>query len=127
MRNETEERFARLLDEWGFVGYEREYRFSPARRWRFDFAWPRLRLAVELHGGMYRYLPSHASAKRNIQTMEKLNEAQLHGWMVLQVPTHHLSGKTKLHGVQAMLVRAAEMLSSSDRCETRRGQHCVCR
>lgn len=116
MPSHAEDWFARLLDEWGFVGYEREYRFSPTRKWRFDFAWPRLKLAVELHGGMYRYLPSHASAKRNIQTMEKLNEAQLHGWLVLQVPTHHLDGKGRLRDVQTMLVRAAEVASAGRTC-----------
>lgn len=31
--------------------HEREYVFHRARRWRFDFAWPWLKVAVEVDGG----------------------------------------------------------------------------
>src|SRR5690606_39740371 len=31
----------------------REYRFHPERRWRFDFAWPDLRVAAEVEGGIH--------------------------------------------------------------------------
>ncbi len=30
--------------------YHREYRFDPTRKWRFDFAWPEEKVAVELEG-----------------------------------------------------------------------------
>jgi len=30
---------------------EREYRFHPRRKWRFDAAWPDAKLAVEVEGG----------------------------------------------------------------------------
>lgn len=30
---------------------EQQYRFDPSRRWRIDFAWPAVMLAVELDGG----------------------------------------------------------------------------
>ena len=32
---------------------EREYRFAPPRRWRFDFAWPAAMLALEVEGGVW--------------------------------------------------------------------------
>ena len=34
---------------------EREYKFHPSRRWRFDFAWPALylRIAVEVEGAIF--------------------------------------------------------------------------
>ena len=28
----------------------REFQFHPTRKWRFDFAWPQIRLAVEIEG-----------------------------------------------------------------------------
>ena len=31
----------------------REHRFDDVRRWRFDFAWPALRVAVECQGGTF--------------------------------------------------------------------------
>ena len=35
-----EEQLAYFLASAGIKGFEREYRFAPPRRWRFDFAWP---------------------------------------------------------------------------------------
>ena len=32
---------------------EREYRFHPIRRWRFDFAWPDQLIAVEVDGNAW--------------------------------------------------------------------------
>jgi hypothetical protein len=31
----------------------REHRFAPPRRWRFDYAWPAHRLALEIEGGTW--------------------------------------------------------------------------
>ena len=38
----------------GVAGWEREFRFAPPRRWRLDFAWPAVRVAVEIEGGIWR-------------------------------------------------------------------------
>ena len=32
---------------------ELEYRFHPFRKWRFDFAWPEQKVAVEMEGGVF--------------------------------------------------------------------------
>ncbi len=61
---------------------EREYRFAPPRRFRFDFAWPEEMVALEVDGG--RWLPGggrHASDG----DYEKLNIAATLGWRVLRV------------------------------------------
>lgn len=34
-------------------GAEQEYHFDDVRGWRFDFAWPALRIAAEVDGGNY--------------------------------------------------------------------------
>lgn len=103
--SKAEELFAELLRSWGCDGFVREYQFHPSRRWRFDFAWPHIKLAVELHGGVYGYHPSHTSAKRLHAEYEKLNEAQINGWTVLQIPTIMLS-PSRHHDVQALIIRA---------------------
>jgi very-short-patch-repair endonuclease len=41
------------LTELGLVPFEAEYRFHPTRRWRFDWAVPHLKLAVEQEGGIW--------------------------------------------------------------------------
>jgi very-short-patch-repair endonuclease len=59
---------------------ERQYRFVRERRFRFDFAWPAEKLAVEVQGGYY------ANGRHNrdpIGDAKKSNLAGLHGWTVL--------------------------------------------
>lgn len=60
-----------------------EYRFDPKRRWRFDYAWPDQRVAVEVNGGVWSK-GRHVRGTGYIRDMEKLNEAQVAGWIVLQ-------------------------------------------
>lgn len=59
-----------------------EYRFDPDRRWRFDFAWPEQRLAVELDGGIWMQ-GRHTRGRGHINDALKRNAAQLAGWRVL--------------------------------------------
>ena len=62
----------------------REYRFHPERRWRFDFAWPSIKLAVEIQGmGMGGRAGGHQTAKGMQNDCDKNNEAIRLGWRVL--------------------------------------------
>jgi very-short-patch-repair endonuclease len=61
-----------------------EYRFHPARRWRFDLAWPAHKVAVEIDGGTFSG-GRHVSGVGHARDSEKANEAQLLGWVVLRV------------------------------------------
>ncbi|HEY7313861.1 MAG TPA: hypothetical protein VH643_31215 [Gemmataceae bacterium] len=45
--------FASVLQAAGLPPPNREHRFAPPRRWRFDLAWPSLRLALEIEGGTW--------------------------------------------------------------------------
>lgn len=64
--------------------FEREVRFHPVRRWRFDFAFPDRRLAVEVEGGIYGH-GRHQRVGGFTADCEKYNEAALLGWVVLRV------------------------------------------
>lgn len=68
---------------------EREYRFHPTRKWRFDFAWPSRKLAVEVQGGIW-IGGKHSRGAGIEKDAEKLNEAQLLGWVVLLVTPAHI-------------------------------------
>ena len=64
---------------------EREYRFHPKRKWRFDFAWPEIKAAVEVEGGIW-ITGRHNRGQGFIDDCEKYNEAALLGWTVLRFP-----------------------------------------
>ncbi len=59
-----------------------EYRFAPPRRWRFDFAWPDWRLAIEVDGGAW-VQGRHTRGGGFRKDMEKNNAAMLLHWRVL--------------------------------------------
>lgn len=60
-----------------------EFQFHPARRWRFDFAWPAHCLAVELEGGTYSG-GRHTRGAGYTADCEKYNAAVAQGWRVLR-------------------------------------------
>lgn len=60
----------------------REFRFHPTRRWRFDLAWPQALVALEIHGGEF-IQGKHNRGLGMAKDFEKLNTAQLDGWLVL--------------------------------------------
>ncbi len=62
---------------------EREFLFHKRRKWRFDFAWPDLLIAVEVEGGVFSG-GRHVRGQGYESDCEKYNEAQLLGWMVLR-------------------------------------------
>ncbi len=72
--------FALILEEDGLLGFEREYRFSPPRKWRFDFANVTERLAIEVDGGQWKA----GGGRHNTDAdREKGNRAVCLGWRVL--------------------------------------------
>lgn len=62
---------------------EREYRFHQTRRWRFDFAWPELKVAVETEGGTW-VNGRHNRGSGFEKDCEKYNNAAALGWHVFR-------------------------------------------
>lgn len=62
---------------------EQQYRFDDSRRWRFDFAWPSCKVAVEVNGGEWSE-GRHSRGAGMAGDYEKLNAATIAGWRVLQ-------------------------------------------
>lgn len=62
-----------------------EYQFALgiSRNWRFDFAWLRQRVALEVEGGAW-VQGRHTRGLGFAKDIEKYNEAQILGWIVLR-------------------------------------------
>jgi hypothetical protein len=69
---------------FGIPPFVAEHRFHPTRRWRFDYAWPALRVALEIDGGSGGY-GRHSRPGGMRADHEKLNTAAAMGWRVLRV------------------------------------------
>lgn len=63
---------------------DREVRFAPPRRWRFDLAYPSKRVAIEVEGGTW-VNGRHSRGAGMRKDAEKYNAAQLAGWRVYRV------------------------------------------
>ena len=61
----------------------REYRFFQGRRWRFDFAWTKERVAVEIEGGIW-IQGRHNRGASFEKDAEKYNQAVLSGWKLFR-------------------------------------------
>jgi hypothetical protein len=73
-----------ILHAAGLPPPEREHRFALPRRWRFDYAWPAHRLALEVEGGVWTG-GRHVRGRGYEADCEKYSEAALRGWRVLRV------------------------------------------
>lgn len=77
--------------------------FHPDRKWRFDFAIPAHKIAIEYEGGIFRQYEggqgAHGSAEAFTRDMDKYNEATILGWRVLRI------GATNYKNIIALLNR----------------------
>ena len=91
-----EDQFSDQITQAGLPAPEREYRFHPSRRWRFDFAWPSWKLAVEVDGGTYARgrASGHTSITGMARDREKDAEAAILGWTTLRVDSKHVADGT---------------------------------
>ena len=67
-----------------FPGMEQEYKFMPKRRWRFDLAWPKHKIACEIEGGIWTN-GRHTRGKGYEADCEKYSTAAINGWTVIRV------------------------------------------
>lgn len=68
---------------------QEQHKFHPDRKWRFDFSWPSLRLALEIQGGSWRS-GRHNTATGQAGDYDKGNAAIILGWSVLHFNTIHM-------------------------------------
>lgn len=88
---------------------EREYRFDAKRRWRFDLSWrrphhhlPLGNVAVEIHGAIYTQ-GRHVRGQGFEADREKVNEAQLQGWVVIECTEAQIESGQALSWIERAL------------------------
>jgi hypothetical protein len=70
-----------------------EYRFAPPRRWRFDWAWPDQRVALEVQGGIF-VAGRHSRGAGLLKEHEKMNAAAALGWRLLYTTPRQVADGT---------------------------------
>jgi len=73
------------------IGVEvvKEHQFHSTRKWRFDYAIPDYKIAIEVEGGVWTG-GRHTRPKGFIGDIEKYNTATLLGWRVFRVTPEDL-------------------------------------
>lgn len=80
-----EEMHLQLLGSKKLPRFAREVFFHGFRCWRFDFANTELKIAIECHGGLRPGLEGRHIRKEGFtEDREKMTEAQLLGWIVIE-------------------------------------------
>jgi very-short-patch-repair endonuclease len=86
------------LNELGLVPWEPELRFDTRRKWRFDYAVPRLRVAIEIEGGIFPFrnargemtVGGHVRGAHYQSDLDKYNTAAALGWRVFRFSTEDI-------------------------------------
>lgn len=85
-----------------------EWPFHPTRKFRFDYAWPQWKVAVEIDGGLWTY-GRHSGGVGQKKDLEKMNAAAEMGWLVLHyTPDERLDSKTLLQIYRTIQLRKNE-------------------
>jgi hypothetical protein len=123
VRPSKADRLIRMLTEDGLGPFETEWAFAKAigRGWLFDIAWPHLRVAVEIEGGIFGKgkadggepcklcgespKGAHGTATGILRDIEKYNAGLMLGWRIYRVPTHAITWET-IHTIRQLLALA---------------------
>jgi len=76
-----------------------EHQFCEGRRWRFDFACVEIATAIEIDGGIWTR-GRHSRGTGQVADKEKINTAQLFGWLVLRYTPQQFDGWMWLEDVK---------------------------
>lgn len=112
----------KFLEEWSKrydIPLEREYRFAPPRRWRFDFAHVMAHVAVELEGGIFSG-GRHTRGYGYQADAEKYNHAAAMGWMVFRLTTGQVTPEN-LELIHGAIQRRKDGIPAEEGSDARRG------
>ena len=120
MRSKLEDQLAFQIRVAGLQYPETEYRFAayivggPGRGlrvalsekglkdWRFDFAWPDLKIAVEVEGGGWTN-GRHTRGNGFAEDLKKYDAAMLHGWTIYRCDADLIKSGKALKTIEKLI------------------------
>ena len=100
-KSDIEAQFMFQIRAYGLPAPEREFRFHPTRKWRFDFAYLDRMIAVEILGAVWTQ-GRHTRGGGFTKDCEKYTEAAILGWRIL----HFTSAQVEIGDAVGKLERA---------------------
>lgn len=100
-----------FLASFGIPEPQYEFRFHVSRRWRFDLAWPKRGVALEIQGGIWTQ-GRHSRGAAMLAEWEKLNTAAGLGWRILYCQPKELLKQEMAHTIIHALDWRAETISN---------------
>jgi very-short-patch-repair endonuclease len=78
-----------LLKICGLPEPIREFVFHPTRKWRFDFSYPEIKVAIEIEGAIW-VQGRHTRGSGFTKDCEKYNAAVMLGWRILRYSSENI-------------------------------------
>ena len=91
----------------------REYKFHPVRKWRFDFAFLDVLVAVEVEGGVWSG-GRHGTGTGFTADCEKYAEAALLGWHILRFTPAMVKSGYAIDTTKKLIEREKSIQSASE-------------
>lgn len=91
---------------------EFEFKFHDARKWRFDFAWVKQKLAMEIDGAIW-IQGRHTRGAGVEKDCEKLSEAAILGWRILRASTGQVESGVALGWIERALQKEKASVRNS--------------
>jgi hypothetical protein len=79
-----------------------EFYFAKPRKWRFDYAWPAEKVALEVQGGIWTG-GRHSRGAALLKEWEKLNTAAAKGWRLLYCQPADLTSLETMRAIKEAL------------------------
>lgn len=95
--------FTRTCNSVLHVECIKEYRFYKPRKWRFDYALPAYKIAVEVEGGVWTG-GRHIRPQGFLGDIEKYNTAALLGWRVFRTTPDRLVSTSTLQLLKSAIL-----------------------
>ena len=81
-----------------------ELKFHHERKWRFDYAIPDHKIAIEVEGGIWmKGGGAHSRPKNILRDMAKYNEATALGWRLIRVTPQQLNKRYTINQIKKLL------------------------